>query len=111
MKVAGVRIGQVKSIELLPGKEAAEVKLAIDKKYNQIPDDSAAAVFTSGLIGSQFVAIQPGGSPDALKDGDELVLTQSALQLEDLIGKFLVNGSSGDARKPDQSPPTAPSGK
>ncbi|MDI3262693.1 MAG: outer membrane lipid asymmetry maintenance protein MlaD [Fulvimonas sp.] len=111
VKMSGVAIGRVSAVDVDPVKLDAVVKLAIDKKYNQIPDDSAAAVFTSGLIGSQFVAIQPGGSLDALKDGDELVLTQSALQLEDLIGKFLVNGSSGDARKPDQSPPTAPSGK
>ena len=65
---------------------------------HQIPDDSAAAVFTSGLIGSQYVAIQPGGSPDVLKNGDEMILTQSAMQLEDLIGKFLVNGSPGDKK-------------
>ena len=70
--------------------------LAIDKRYSQIPDDSAGAVFTSGLIGSQYVAIQPGGSPTFLAEGDELILTQSALQLEDLIGKFLVNGSPSD---------------
>jgi phospholipid/cholesterol/gamma-HCH transport system substrate-binding protein len=77
-----------------PVKLDATVTLAIDNKYNQIPDDSAVAIFTSGLIGSQYVAIQPGGSPNSLKDGDQLVLTQSAMQLEDLIGKFLVNGSS-----------------
>jgi phospholipid/cholesterol/gamma-HCH transport system substrate-binding protein len=50
------------------------------------------------LIGSQYVAIQPGGSPDALKNGDEMILTQSAMQLEDLIGKFLVNGSPSDKK-------------
>jgi phospholipid/cholesterol/gamma-HCH transport system substrate-binding protein len=86
----------VASVQADPVKLDAYVTLAIDKKYDQIPDDSAAAVFTSGLIGSQYVAIQPGGSPDMLKDGDEMVLTQSAMQLEDLIGKFLVNGSSSD---------------
>jgi phospholipid/cholesterol/gamma-HCH transport system substrate-binding protein len=93
VKMAGVAIGTVQSVQADPVKLDAVVTLAIDKKYNQIPDDSAAAVFTSGLIGSQYVAIQPGGSPDMLKNGDELVLTQSAMQLEDLIGKFLVNGS------------------
>ena len=93
VKMAGVVIGQVASIRADPVKLNAEVTLAIDDKYNKIPDDSAAAVFTSGLIGSQYVAIQPGGSPDNLKNGDEMILTQSAMQLEDLIGKFLVNGS------------------
>jgi phospholipid/cholesterol/gamma-HCH transport system substrate-binding protein len=93
VKMAGVAIGSV-TVKADPVKLDATVTLAIDKKYNQIPDDSAAAIFTSGLIGSQYVAIQPGGSPNSLKDGDQLILTQSAMQLEDLIGKFLVNGSS-----------------
>ena len=98
VKMAGVVIGSVQSVRADPTKLNAEVTLAIDKRYDQIPDDSAAAVFTSGLIGSQYVAIQPGGSPDALKNGDEMILTQSAMQLEDLIGKFLVNGSPGDKK-------------
>ncbi|RDS82566.1 outer membrane lipid asymmetry maintenance protein MlaD [Dyella psychrodurans] len=95
VKMAGVAIGSVASIKADPVKLDATVTFDIDKRYNQIPDDSAAAIFTSGLIGSQYVAIQPGGSPNSLKDGDQLVLTQSAMQLEDLIGKFLVSGSSG----------------
>lgn len=94
VKMAGVAIGNVASIKADPTKLDATVTLAIDKKYSQIPDDSAAAIFTSGLIGTQYVAIQPGGSPNSLKDGDQLVLTQSAVQLEDLIGKFLVSSSS-----------------
>ncbi len=94
VKMAGVAIGSVASVKADPVKLDALVTLDIDKKYNQIPDDSAVSIFTSGLIGSQYVAIQPGGSPNSLKDGDQLVLTQSAMQLEDLIGKFLVNGSS-----------------
>ena len=98
VKMAGVVIGSVQSVHADPVKLNAEVVLSIDKRYDAIPDDSSAAVFTSGLIGSQYVAIQPGGSPDALKDGDEMILTQSALQLEDLIGKFLVNGSPGDKK-------------
>ncbi|RUL64099.1 outer membrane lipid asymmetry maintenance protein MlaD [Dyella dinghuensis] len=94
VKMAGVAIGSVTDVKADPVKLDATVTMSIDKKYNQIPDDSAAAIFTSGLIGSQYVAIQPGGSPNSLKDGDQLVLTQSAVQLEDLIGKFLVSGSS-----------------
>ncbi|MEI7035695.1 outer membrane lipid asymmetry maintenance protein MlaD [Fulvimonas yonginensis] len=109
VKMAGVPIGSVAAVHADPVKLDAEVELAIDDRYDQIPDDSAAAVFTSGLIGSQYVAIQPGGSPEMLKDGDELVLTQSAMQLEDLIGKFLVNGSPGE--KKDAAPADTPAGK
>ncbi|GLQ47775.1 hypothetical protein GCM10007862_28260 [Dyella lipolytica] len=97
VKMAGVAIGSVASVKADPVKLDALVTMDIDKKYDQIPDDSAAAIFTSGLIGGQYVAIQPGGSPNSLKEGDQLVLTQSAMQLEDLIGKFLVNGSSSNS--------------
>ncbi|MEO8747325.1 MAG: outer membrane lipid asymmetry maintenance protein MlaD [Rhodanobacter sp.] len=101
VKMAGVPIGTVQSVQVDPLKLDAKVTLAIDKRYHQIPDDSAAAVFTSGLIGTQYVAIQPGGSPDMLAQGDEMILTQSAMQLEDLIGKFLVNGAPSE--KPGSS--------
>jgi phospholipid/cholesterol/gamma-HCH transport system substrate-binding protein len=108
VKMAGVPIGSVMAVHADPVKLDAEVELAIDRKYDQIPDDSAAAVFTSGLIGTQYVAIQPGGSPEFLKNGDEMVLTQSAMQLEDLIGKFLVNGSPAEKK---DTPAESPAGK
>jgi phospholipid/cholesterol/gamma-HCH transport system substrate-binding protein len=107
VKVAGVRVGTVSDIKLEPDKLDALVTLAVDKRFDRIPDDSAAAVFTSGLLGDQYVAIQPGGSPDNFKDGDEVVLTQSSMQLEELIGKYLVGGDAGKpadkagAAKPD----------
>ena len=93
VKVAGVRIGSVKAIDLDPTKLDADVQLSVDNRFKDLPDDSAAAIFTSGLLGDQYVAIQPGGSLETLKDGDEFVLTQSSIQLEDLIGKFLVSGN------------------
>lgn len=92
VKVAGVRIGSVQSIVLDDERLDAVVEIAISSTYTDLPDDSAAAIFTSGLLGDQYVAIQPGGSPDMFRDGDEFILTQSSLQLEDLIGKFLVGG-------------------
>lgn len=96
VKIAGVRVGSVQSIELEPGHMDALVKLAIDKRYDQIPMDTSASIFTSGLLGEQYVGLQPGGMPDALRDGDQLILTQSALRLEDLIGKFLVSDKSDE---------------
>ncbi|KGI76851.1 outer membrane lipid asymmetry maintenance protein MlaD [Oleiagrimonas soli] len=99
VKLAGVRIGSVQSIQLEPAKLDALVTLSIDKRFNQIPEDSSASVLTSGLLGDQYIGIQPGGSPDSFKNGDEVILTQSAVQLEDLIGKFLVNGSPSDKDK------------
>jgi len=105
VKIAGVRIGSVESIEVDPERLDAKVRLSVDKRYHEIPDDSSAAIFTSGLLGDQYIGIQAGGSPDMFKDGDEFVLTQSSMQLEDLIGKFLVNGAPpakpADAAKTD----------
>jgi phospholipid/cholesterol/gamma-HCH transport system substrate-binding protein len=112
VKLAGVRIGTVSSIKLEPDKLDALVTLAIDKRYDRIPDDSAAAVFTSGLLGDQYVALQPGGSPESFKDGDEVVLTQSSVQLEELIGKYLVGGDAGKGgdKKPAAKTDAAPDG-
>lgn len=99
VKMAGVAIGNVGSIQADPKALNAEVMINIDNKFNRIPEDSSAAIFTSGLIGSQYVSVQPGGSPDSLKNGSQFILTQSSMQLEDLIGKFMVGGSSGDSKK------------
>jgi phospholipid/cholesterol/gamma-HCH transport system substrate-binding protein len=113
VKLAGVRIGSVESIELDSLKLDALVRISIDKRYSEVPDDSSAAIFTSGLLGDQYVGIQPGGSPDMFEEGGEFVLTQSSMQLEDLIGKFLVSGSPekpADKDAPKQgsaSPPGA----
>jgi len=98
VKIAGVRVGSVAGVVLEPERLDALVTLSIDKRYDKIPDDSAAAVFTSGLLGDQYVALQPGGSPDVFKNGDEVVLTQSSMQLEELIGKYLVG--QGDSKPP-----------
>src|ERR1700755_3686066 len=107
VKVAGVRVGSVSDIVLEPDKLDALVSLSIDQRFDKIPDDSAAAIFTSGLLGDQYVALQPGGSPDMFKNNDEVVLTQSSMQLEDLIGKYLVDNDPGkkDGDKPQTPAP------
>lgn len=92
VKVGGVAIGEVARIELDPLDFEAKVTLRIDSRFDQIPDDSSAGVFTSGLLGERYVGIGIGGSPDVLGHGDELMLTQSAVILEQLIGKFIFGG-------------------
>jgi phospholipid/cholesterol/gamma-HCH transport system substrate-binding protein len=96
VKVAGVRVGQVQSIVLDPGKETADVKLAIDKRYDQIPEDSVATIFTSGLLGDQYVGLRYGSSKKTLADGGELALTRPAQQLEEMLGKFFGAGGVAD---------------
>lgn len=95
VKLAGVRIGSVASIKLKPKTLRAVVSMSIDKRYDDIPSDSSASVLTAGLLGDQYIGVEPGGAPDNLGNGDSFILTQDAMQLENLIGKFMVGGSSG----------------
>lgn len=95
--MAGVTIGRVTQIRFDPERLDAEVTMVIDSRYNQIPDDSDASILTSGLLGSQYVGLQPGGSDLYLEDGSEILFSQSAVVLENLIGKFLVNSGSDNS--------------
>jgi phospholipid/cholesterol/gamma-HCH transport system substrate-binding protein len=93
--MAGVTIGRVTGIEFDPNQLDAVVTFVIDAKYDQIPDDSDASILTAGLLGSQYIGLQAGGSDIYLEEGSEVLFTQSAIVLENLIGKFLVNSSDG----------------
>ncbi|HEY3808982.1 MAG TPA: outer membrane lipid asymmetry maintenance protein MlaD [Steroidobacteraceae bacterium] len=91
--MAGVRVGQVDSIGYDNSVYKAAVKIGIDHRFDHIPDDSDAAIQTSGLLGAQYIAISPGGSETYLHAGSELQFTQSAIVLETLINKFFANYS------------------
>ncbi len=91
--MAGVTIGRVTNIEFDPNALDAVVTFVIDSQYDQIPDDSDASILTAGLLGSQYIGLQPGGSDIYLEEGGEILFTQSALVLENLIGKFLLRDS------------------
>ena len=94
--MSGVTIGRVTDVAFDPETLEAVVSMRIDARYALIPDDSDASILTAGLLGSQYIGLQPGGSDLYLEDGSEILFTQSALVLENLIGKFLVNAGSGD---------------
>ena len=96
VSMSGVTIGRVKAIEFDPSALDAVVTMDIDARYDQIPEDSDASVLTAGLLGSQYIGLQAGGSDFYLEDGSEILLTQSAIVLESLIGKFLVRGGSDE---------------
>ena len=68
----------------------AVVDMAIDARY-EFPRDTSGEILTSGLLGEQYIGLEPGGEETYLKDGDEIKLTQSALVLEKLIGQFMYN--------------------
>ena len=97
VSMSGVTIGRVTRIEFDPAAPEAVVTMDIDSRYDQIPEDSDASILTAGLLGSQYVGLQAGGSEFFLEDGSEILLTQSAIVLESLIGKFLVRGGSDEA--------------
>jgi phospholipid/cholesterol/gamma-HCH transport system substrate-binding protein len=87
--VAGVRIGQVTRITIDPITVRAVVEMAIHDNVDYLTTDSIASIKTAGVLGEQYVSIAPGAEPDILEDGGVIRDTQSALVLEDLIGKIL----------------------
>jgi phospholipid/cholesterol/gamma-HCH transport system substrate-binding protein len=97
--VAGVIVGQVREIQL-DDRLRARVTLEVEKSLS-LPVDSSAAIHTAGLLGDQFVALEPGGEEQLLKDGDEIEFTESALSVERLIGKFVHN--SGVDTEPEKA--------
>ncbi|MFA5683934.1 MAG: outer membrane lipid asymmetry maintenance protein MlaD [Lysobacteraceae bacterium] len=97
VKIAGVKVGEVSELTLDPDRFEAVAKLRISHEAGELPADTSAGIFTSGLLGERYIGLMPGGDPQALADGDEIVLTQSAVVLEQLIGKYLFGGAEGGA--------------
>jgi phospholipid/cholesterol/gamma-HCH transport system substrate-binding protein len=87
--MAGVELGRVSSIGFDQERYQAVVKLAIYKRFDKIPDDTYAKILTAGLLGEQYVGLDPGGSETYLQNGSEIEVTQSAMVLEDVIGQFI----------------------
>jgi phospholipid/cholesterol/gamma-HCH transport system substrate-binding protein len=87
--MAGVRIGRVSAIAFDNKKYQALVTMDIDGRYQIIPKDSSASILTSGLLGDQYIGIEPGGDDASLKSGDSFLRTQSALVLEKLVGQVI----------------------
>jgi phospholipid/cholesterol/gamma-HCH transport system substrate-binding protein len=94
--MSGVTIGRVTSVVFDPVALDAQVTFVIDSKYDQIPEDSDASILTSGLLGSQYIGLQAGGSEFSLEEGSEIQFTQSAIVIENLISKYLFNNNSED---------------
>ena len=95
VRMAGVKVGEVAAIEFDDGKSEALVTLKLNQRYQNLPKDSSASIYTSGLLGEQYVGLEAGGDDQALQEGDTLMLTQSAVVLEQLIGQFLYKAAAG----------------
>lgn len=105
VRSAGVVVGRVTAISLDPKTFQGVVKLEIDRRF-QFPRDSSAKILTSGLLGDQYVGIEPGGEDKDFAAGDTVTQTQSAVVLENLIGQFLFNkaADAGAAAAPAPAP-------
>jgi len=84
-------VGQVSQIEYDAETFQATVTLKIDEKYDSFPEDTTASIYTAGLLGEQYIGLEPGAEEEVLRPEDEITLTQSALVLERLIGQVLLN--------------------
>lgn len=90
VKSAGVLVGRVADIRFDAQTYRAVVRLDLDTRY-AFPRDTIATILTSGLLGEQYVGLEPGADVDELKQGDRIQITQSAVVLEKLIGQFMFN--------------------
>jgi phospholipid/cholesterol/gamma-HCH transport system substrate-binding protein len=103
VKSAGVTVGRVSNIGFDQNTYQAQVTIDIDKQY-QFPKDSSAKILTSGLLGEQYIGLEPGGDDQMLKSGDTISMTQSAVVLENLIGQFLYNKAADSGASKPASP-------
>lgn len=94
VRMSGIKIGSITSQSLDPETYRAVVHFTIDSSV-KIPDDSAAKIASVGLLGGNFLALEPGGSDTMLKPGQELRYTQGAVSLLDLIGQAIFSSTSG----------------
>ncbi len=95
VKIGGVTVGLVEKISLDPVTFEAVVEMKIDRRFSDIPGDTSASILTSGVLGDRYVGLNPGGAMDPLVDGDQILITQSAVVLENLISKFLFKTDKG----------------
>ncbi|MDR0529286.1 MAG: outer membrane lipid asymmetry maintenance protein MlaD [Zoogloeaceae bacterium] len=103
VRSAGVLVGRVASIRFNDETYEAEVEIRVDNRY-RFPKDTFASIYTAGLLGDQYVGLEPGGDEQYLADGDQIVKTQSAVVLEKLIGQFLFS-KAAESQADSASPP------
>lgn len=102
VRVGGIKIGVVESLDLDPSNFQAIAKLRIGENI-KLPRDSSASVQSSGLLGDKFLALEPGGDETNLADGEKIAFTQPSVSLEELIGKFVFSGGGADKTAKDAS--------
>jgi phospholipid/cholesterol/gamma-HCH transport system substrate-binding protein len=104
VRLSGIKVGTVAKMSLDPMTFNAVLTLALDNSV-QLPEDSSVRVTSEGLLGSQYLSIEPGGSPDRIKPGGEIEFTQGAIDLMGLLGKAVFGGGGSTASKGESAPP------
>jgi phospholipid/cholesterol/gamma-HCH transport system substrate-binding protein len=99
VRSAGVNVGRVTSITLDKDKYDALVTMSLDKGV-KFPKDSNASILTSGILGENYIGIEPGGDDKMLTQGDNIKMTQSAVVLEKLISQFLFSKAQENTSAP-----------
>lgn len=111
VRVSGVKVGRVLGTDIDAKTFQAVVRFTVQDGL-EVPSDSSAVISSGGLLGGAFLSLSPGGSDTNLKDGGEVTVTQSAVNLEDLLGKFIFNvGSLADATQKSLDRQGAPPGQ
>ncbi|PJJ97633.1 outer membrane lipid asymmetry maintenance protein MlaD [Lysobacteraceae bacterium NML91-0213] len=108
VRVGGVTIGRVAKIELDPLRFDSIATLAIDRRYQEMPVDTSASILTGGLLGEAYVDLQPGGDMESLQPGEEIAFTSPAVDLMQMVGRYMFSGPGGGDAADDATPP-APS--
>jgi phospholipid/cholesterol/gamma-HCH transport system substrate-binding protein len=117
VRVGGIKVGTIEHLDLDPKTYQAVATMRIEDRV-KLPKDSSAAIQSAGLLGDKFVTISPGGEETNLKDGDHIQYTQSSVNIEEMIGKFVFSGGGADkggdageaGKKPDAAPSAVSSG-
>ncbi len=99
VRLSGIKIGTVTSQELDPNTYLAKVSMSIDPKV-QLPDDSSIKITSEGLLGGNYLSIEPGGSEDLIADGGKIQFTQGSIDLIGLVGQAIFSaGGSGEGEE------------
>lgn len=96
VRMSGVKVGVVRDVTIDHESFNAVVTMEIDDRYDRIPIDTSASIYTSGLLGEQYAALLAGGEEEFLKDGDDLEFTSGAIVLEEIVGSLLFSKAAGD---------------
>jgi phospholipid/cholesterol/gamma-HCH transport system substrate-binding protein len=103
VRLAGVKVGQVVAQRIDPETFLAVLTLRVDAAL-RLPSDTSAEIQSESLLGGKYISLVPGGSDRLLRDGGEITITQSAVSLESLLGRFIFSVTEMNQNRPQEQP-------